>query len=330
MLVKKAISHYLDNYISLSLNDISASAKSREWFLKRIENVINARIGEPKLYSGNLGDKFVHFGSYFKGTKVADVDEYDVLVLIDSNSGYYSRSGQRIGTGQGTANPNPKYYKKYYKEDNSGISPSKMLNWLKDVVEEVVEGFDGEAPIRDGQAITANILSQNLKIDLVPAGIFVSEQGTVFYNIPDGTPSNSWITTSPELDIAMLDKLAEDRKNFKNVIRIIKRIRDMYNFQISSFPIEMSAVHHVYSSTWYQDLYTDTTGVIRSLSGSFRSGIMPDIYNDSRNLLAGVNNLDWYADRLDTIVENLDSYHEDLTDEEEVKNKVISLFENNS
>jgi hypothetical protein len=43
MLVKNAISHYLDNYISLSKKDISASAKSREWFLTRIENVINAR-----------------------------------------------------------------------------------------------------------------------------------------------------------------------------------------------------------------------------------------------------------------------------------------------
>lgn len=330
MLVKKAISHYLDNYIYLSQKDISASAKSREWFLKRIENVINTRTGEPKLYSGTLGDKFLHFGSYFKGTKVADVDEYDVLVLIDSSSGYYSRSGQRIGTGQGVTNPNPKYYKKYYKEDASGVSPSKMLNWLKGVVDEVVDGFDGEAPIRDGQAITANILSQNLKIDLVPAGVFVNEENTVFYNIPEGSASNSWITTSPELDIAMLDKLAEDRKNFKNVIRIIKRIRDMYNFQISSFPIEMSAVHHVYSNAWYQDLYVDTTGVIRSLSASFRKGIMPDIYNDRQNLLTGIDNLDWYADRLDAVAESLDSYHENLTDEEEVKRKVISLFENNS
>lgn len=330
MLVKKAISYYLDNYISLSQKDISASAKSRDWFLTRIENVINSRNGEPKLYSGTLGDKFIHFGSYFKGTKVADVDEYDVLVLIDSNSGYYSRSGQYIGTGQGIANPNPKYYRKYYKENSSGVSPSKMLNWLKSVVEEVVETFDGEAPIRDGQAITATIKSQNLKIDLVPAGVFTNEQGIVFHNIPDGSSSNSWITTSPGMDIAMLDELAENRNDFKNVIRILKRIKDTYNFQIPSFPVEMSVVHHVYANDWHQDLYIDTTGATRSLSAMFRAGSIPDMYNDDQNLLDGIENLDWYADRLDAIVKNLDSYHQNLTDEEDVRNKVISLFENES
>ena len=64
MLVKKAIHHYLDNHINLSQKDISTSAKSREWFLKRIENVITSRSGEPKLYSGTHGDKFIYFGSY--------------------------------------------------------------------------------------------------------------------------------------------------------------------------------------------------------------------------------------------------------------------------
>ena len=330
MLVKKAISYYLNNYISLSSKDISASAKTREWFLKRIENVINSRSGEPMLYSGEHGDKFIHFGSYFKGTKVADVDEYDVLVLIDSNSGTYSRAGQQIGKGKGVASPNPKYYSKYYKEDGYGVSPSKMLNWLKSVVEEVVESFGGEAPIRDGQAITATIKSQNLKIDLVPAGVFTDDQGIVFFNIPDGSSSNSWITTSPGMDIAMLDDLAEDRKDFKNVIRILKRIKDKYNFQISSFPIEMSVVHHVYSNDWHHDLYIDTTGAIRSLSGFFRTGLMPDMYNNDQNLLEGIDNLDWYADRLDVIADKLESYHQILIGEEDVRKRVVSLFENES
>lgn len=328
MLVKKAISYYLNNYISLSSKDISASAKTREWFLKRIENVINSRSGEPMLYSGKHGDKFIHFGSYFKGTKVADVDEYDVLVLIDSNSGIYSRAGQQIGKGQGVISPNPKYYSKYYKEDSSGVSPSKMLNWLKSVVEEVVKSFDGEAPVRDGQAITATIKSQNLKIDVVPAGVFTDDQGIVFFNIPDGSISNSWITTSPGMDITMLDDLAKNRNDFKNVIRILKRIKDKYNFQIPSFPIEMSVVHHAYSNNWHQDLYMDTTGALRSLSGFFKAGSMPDIYNNDQNLLEGISSLDWYADRLDTIAESLDLYHTKLVDEEDIRNKVISLFEN--
>jgi hypothetical protein len=45
-------------------------------------------------------------------------------------------------------------------------------------------------------------------------------------------------------------------------------------------------------------------------------------------LLSGIENLDWYANRLDQIADSLDLYHHKLTDEEDVKAKVISLFQN--
>jgi hypothetical protein len=48
-------------------------------------------------------DPFIYFGSYFKGTKVADVDEFDVLVVIDSQGGQYSQGGKVIGHGLGSA-----------------------------------------------------------------------------------------------------------------------------------------------------------------------------------------------------------------------------------
>ncbi|MHC4986998.1 MAG: hypothetical protein ACYTFX_00680 [Planctomycetota bacterium] len=54
----------------------------------------------PKLLAS---DPFIYFGSYFKGTKVADVDEFDVLVVIDSQGGQYSQGGKVIGHGLGSA-----------------------------------------------------------------------------------------------------------------------------------------------------------------------------------------------------------------------------------
>ena len=100
--VSKAIQKYLDEYIRLNLSDISQSAKSREWLLQRILNKINQRasdgLKQPVLYSAR---PFVYFGSYFKKTKVQVVDEYDVLVVIDSNGGMFSQSGSKIGDGQG-------------------------------------------------------------------------------------------------------------------------------------------------------------------------------------------------------------------------------------
>lgn len=327
MLVKNAINHYLNNHITLSQRDISAAAKSREWFLKRIENVINNRINEPKLYSEN-GGSFVNFGSYFKGTKVSDVDEYDILVVIDSNNGVYTSAGEKIGFGQGSVSPNPKYLKRYFKEDGSGVSPSILLNWLKGIVEEVVFSYGGEAPIRDGQAITATIKSMGLKIDLVPAGIFKNNSGTVFYNIPDGSVRNDWITTSPKLDIDNLNDLSKNRADFKNIIRIMKKIKDTYNLKVSSFTVEMSVVNYVQGNDWYNELFTDTVLSIRHLAGLFQSGIIEDIYNQNQNLISKVQNLDEYTQRLNTIADRLVRWNDGVDSQDEVIEKVTNCFNN--
>ena len=133
--VSTSLTKYIRDVIQIPQSDISDTAQSREWFLARIRNEIGARTGEPMLYGP---EPFVYFGSYFKQTKVQSVDEYDVLVVIDSSSGVYSVGGTPVGDGLGSADRNPKYYSRFKKSDGSGVSPAKMLNWLKDVTETVV------------------------------------------------------------------------------------------------------------------------------------------------------------------------------------------------
>ena len=323
--VTKAIRNYINEDLKLSQQDISQTLKSRDWFLKRIENVINARTREPQLYPSQ---KFVFFGSYFKGTKVKAVDEYDVLIVIDSNTGEYRHSETKIGQGQGTAYPNHKYDTKYYKSDGSGVSPAKMLNWLKGVVEEVTSAFGGEAPLRQGQAVTATIKATDLKIDLVPAGIFkrVSD-GTTFYNIPRGDAGNGWIVTSPRSDIDLLNLVAKDKSDFRNVIRIAKRIKDTYDFKVSSFAIETSIVKHGLVNKWYNDLFLDVFYALLNLAKNFDQGNISDPYDANNNLIAGVSSLDWYATRLRTLVGNLLSCT-DMNDQVRLFVRVYKIFEN--
>lgn len=323
--VQKAISRYITDYIQLSKADISSSAKSREWFLTRIENVITSRTKEPVLYK----PKFVYFGSYFKGTKVQVVDEYDVLVVVDSNTGIYSSGGVAIGTGQGVVSPNHKYDDRYKKSDGTGISPAKMLNWLRGVVKEITDAFGGEAPERNGQAITAIIKSQNLKIDLVPAGIFTRDSdGTTFYNIPDGSKDNSWITTSPETDIKAINDTAKQKDNFRNIIRISKRIKDRYNFIVPSFAIETAIVEYGNNNKWYNLLYYDTIFVLQHLSKKFREGKIVDPYDPNKNLISNVESLPWYADRIDGIITVLRDCNENIQEQDIVNKKVVNAFEN--
>jgi hypothetical protein len=98
-----AIERYIATDIALNARDISECAASREWFLTRIQNEIEADADAPQLLAAS---PFVNFGSYFKRTKVRDVDEFDVLVVIDSNSGVFTSGGERVGEGQGDADPN--------------------------------------------------------------------------------------------------------------------------------------------------------------------------------------------------------------------------------
>ena len=188
--IDKLFKKYVSEKIILSQKDISVSAKSREWFLDRIKTKIQEKNNNGEAIPQLLADEpFVNFGSYFKGTKVNNVDEYDILVVLDSNTGQFTSSGTITGKGIGKESPCHKYNKKYKKSDDSGVSPSKLLNWLKGVITEIVEPLGGDTPIRNGSAITVTIKSKNLDIDFVPAGIFTStiDPNRVFYNIPDGT-----------------------------------------------------------------------------------------------------------------------------------------------
>ena len=323
--VTGAIRKYVNEELRLSQSDINQTLRSREWLLKRIGSVINARNREPTLYSTQ---KFVYFGSYFKGTKVKAVDEYDVLVVIDSNGGIYSHGGTKIGDGQGNATPNHKYDNKYFKSDGSGISPAKMLNWLKGVVEEVTGSFGGEAPIRNGQAVTATIRSNNVKVDLVPAGIFNrTYDGATFYNIPRGDSGNGWIVTSPRADIDLLNLVAKDKSDFRNVIRIAKRVKETYDFKVSSFAIETAIVNHGLLKEWHNNLFLDVAQALLTLSSNFMSGSVSDPYDRSNNLIDGTSSLSWYASRLSTIVDRLLKCTK-MNDQTAINTWVYRAFEN--
>jgi predicted nucleotidyltransferase len=323
-LVCNALSTYIDQEIRLTKTDISSAVNSREWFLARIKSVIAQRKDEPVLYAA---EPFVFYGSYIKGTKVKQVDELDILVVIDSNQGQFTKGENLIGSGIGKADPNPKYNNKYYKEDNSGISPNKLLNWLKGVTEEVMDPYGGQAPIRNCQAITALISSKDLQIDLVPAGIFLRpDDREIFYNIPKGNRNNGWIETAPKSDINRLVEVSQYKNNFKNIIKVIKNIKDKYNFLVSSFALESAVVDYGETHYWYNNLHWDLQETLRYLSGVFKNGRVNDPLSGS-NLLDGVENLTWYADRLENILSAFDNCLSQ-TDQNKVYNDLKNILNN--
>lgn len=296
---------FINKEVRLDKNDISASARSREWLLNGIKNKINEKRNQPVLFA----DKpFLYFGSYFKGTKVGCLDEYDIMVIIDCNGGQYTHEGNKIGEGLGRVSPNPKYAGIYHKQDNSGVSPNKILNWLKSIVEEVVSPYGMEAPIRNGQAVTVHSASTNTTFDLVPAGIFHNvEIDEVFFNIPKGDKNNGWILTDPASDMELLDMHAKNRDNYKNVIRLIKLLKGSYNFLVPSFTIECNSISYSATNKWYNILSLDFLGVLRYLQANFQAGQILDTFDLENNTIEGVESLEWYAERIDDIIASINN-----------------------
>ncbi|AKB28110.1 hypothetical protein MSSIT_1391 [Methanosarcina siciliae T4/M] len=325
--MNKLINKFIKDEISLSRTDISESAKSRDWFLDRIKSKIEQRVNEPVLYGPQ---PFLYFGSYFKGTKVSNVDEYDVLVVIDSYGGQFTQNGQIVGNGVGKNNPNHKYDEKYKKSDGSGVSPAKTLNWLKGIVTEVVESYGGTAPERNGQAITARIESKDINIDLVPAGIFEStlQPGVFFYDIPKGDLNNGWILTNPQQDIKLINELAQKNYNFKNIVRILKYIKKQYNFSVSSFAIECCAISYANANYWYSySDYENLKGMLSYFAACLKNKNIQDTFDTDNNLLSDVGSSEWYSERVEKIINVLCAQtHE--TDEEKAYGRVHSILSN--
>ena len=323
--VSQALNWYIGEVIKLPQRDISSAVRSREWFIDLVKQEINGRTGEPALYSER---NTLYFGSYFKGTKVAAVDEFDVLVILDSNNGVFSQNGISVGKGLGRADPNHMFDEKYKKSDGSGVSPTELLNWLKDVVESATGKYGVEAPVRNGQAVTTTIKSKNLKLDLVPAAVLQhNSSNEACYAIPRGGQGNGWIATAPHRDMERLKEVAQGKENFRNVIRLCKRIRDTYKFNVSSFAIESAVGGYGERNYWYGDLYPDFKAVLMSLSESVRGGVIPDPFDSQKNLIADVASLDWYADRLEKIIEGMDKCV-DWERQDEVRERVYEILEN--
>lgn len=324
--MNKLINKFIKDEISLSRTDISESAKSRDWFLDRIKSKIEQRVNEPVLYGSQ---PFLNFGSYFKGTKVSNVDEYDVLVVIDSYGGQLTQNGQIVGNGVGKNNPNHKYDEKYKKSNGSGVSPAKTLNWLKGIVTEVVESYGGTAPERNGQAITARIESKDINIDLVPAGIFEStlQPGVFFYDIPKGDLNNGWILTNPQQDIKLINELAQKNNNFKNMIRILKYMKKQYHFSVSSFAIECCAVSYANESYWYYSDYENLKCMLNYFVTCLKNKDIRDSFDTDNNLLSDVESSEWYAERVTKIIDVLSAQvHE--TDEGEAYKRIYGALSN--
>lgn len=291
MSINFEFNRFIREYLALSQKDISTKVKSREWLINRVIQKIREKTDCPQLYKEN-GQEYIAFGSYFKGTKVSDVDEFDIMLIIDSNGGVFKQGGVQTGEGIGIINPNPKYFQKYRKDNEpESVSPRKIMNWLKDIIDEVLEPYGCEPGEKNGQAITAYIKSKDISIDFVPGGIFRKVgSNEIFYTIPKGDADGGWIITNPRVDKEIVNQTGSKYKQFKNSIRLFKYIfKESYNVKISSYAVESAHIDFERKYYFYDDYKYDFINILNHFITLVQNKKIPDMRDNSINLISDIN-----------------------------------------
>ena len=324
----RLIDKFVSEEVALDQGDISDAVKSREWLLKQIQAKISARLLGPQLYAP---EPFLGYGSYFARLKAKDVDEIDFLVVIDSHLGsFWKASGIRSGEGLGSvAYPNPFFGDQFLKSDRRGVSPSKVLNWLAGICWEVLEPLGGDRPMIDSPAVKVSLKSKGIKFDLVPAAIM--EQATLlaqqqFFAIPRGK-SDDWIATNPTLDTQRVEQLAEGCAEFRNVIRILKMVRDSYRLPISSYALQCAACQYAEGYSWQSSVFSNLESALIFLDMKLQKGIIEDGFDNSLNLLAGMPNIEAIRATFKTVCVAI-NLAKNETDEDAAYNKLWASIMN--
>lgn len=292
MSINSEFNKFINNNLALSQKDISNAVSSREWLITKIINKIAEKTGSPQLYCEN-GSKYIQFGSYFKGTKVSNVDEFDILLIVDTANGMYLRGETKEGNGIGNTIPNPLYSEKYFKDGTNKVSSRKLLTWLKDIIDEVLDPYGCEPSEKAGQAVTAYIKSKDLHIDFVPGCIFKKVNTTdegIFYIIPKGDIDCGWIETNPRIDKKILVDISANYTQFKSTIRLFKFLfKNSYNVTIGSYAVESAIVDYEISNIFYDDFKYDFIGALNHIIKLVDNSKIPDMRDNNINLLGDIN-----------------------------------------
>ena len=318
--INSEFNKFITNNITLDQEDISKKAESRKGIIDTVISKIKEKTDCPQVYKEN-NVEYIHFGSYFKGTKVSNVDEFDVMLIVDSNGGIFSIGDTKKGEGQGIVSPNPKYNGNYHKEDNSGVSPRKIMNWLQNTIEEALDKTKYKVEvIKDGQAVTVKNEKEEYAVDFVPGGIFKDiNTNEIFYIIPKGDANLGWIITNPNVDKEIIKDKSSNNSQFKNTIRLFKYLfKESYNVTISSYAVESAVVDYEDNNYFWNDYSYDFEGVLNHIINLVEGGNIPDMRDSSINLLGEINKqatldkLNRIKNKYSELDENSDDFAQDV------------------
>ncbi|MBK4355462.1 nucleotidyltransferase, partial [Enterobacter hormaechei] len=190
--VSSAFKSFMSDIVNLDTTKTQQGRASRDWLVD--DKITRFPINDddfPILHS----DKKIYFGSFSRRTKIRELDDIDVMIIMSADSCVYYESGETIyiAPREGTDRLN-----KYLSDDKAYINSRKIIEKFKSSLKDVHQ-YSSAVINRRGEAATLKLISYEWNFDIVPSFITAADDnGVTFYLIPDG--NGNWKKTDPRID----------------------------------------------------------------------------------------------------------------------------------
>lgn len=277
--VNSAFNEFLSDFVNLDSSKTASARSSRDWLIDQIKKFPNDDDSFPKLHP----DKRIFFGSFARKTKIRELDDIDIMLILRAEGGKYTDYSDYIEINTGDSVDR---LKQFCNSGTTVLNSRKIVNKLVSSLSDVPQYSEAEMH-RNQEAATLKLKSYTWNFDIVPCFRTNEESnGRDYYLIPDG--NGNWKKTDPRRDRNRLTNINQNHDgNVLNAIRIMKywnKRRSMPS--MSSYLLETMILDYYESAKATQWVDVEVKALLKYI----RDNISKPIY-DPKDIQGDMNDL---------------------------------------
>lgn len=212
--VIKAFNEFLGNNVNLDQTISEKARRSRDWLVDQIKEFPKNDETFPKLHP----DKKIFFGSFARKTKIRELDDIDIMVIIHAQGSKHVNFGDYVEI---HVPENVKELNELCYDGTNILNSRKVINKYISLLGEVSQYEKAEMK-RNKEAATLKLTSYSWNFDIVPCfGAQRNPWPKDCFLIPDG--DGNWKRTDPRIDRDRVTTVNTSHQGrVLNVIRIMK------------------------------------------------------------------------------------------------------------
>ena len=239
--IQAALSEFRASHVDLRPGEVERARSSRDFLRQRLPQVANAAQSVMR-FTGES----IPYGSFARKTKIAPLDDVDLMFTVDLGSVSISKNWLKQGGATAMASPTGHNFggtfhrapdRRIMRPDGS-INSTTVLNAIKLHLSAIPQYSSAEIR-RNGVAVVLNLNSYPWSFDIVPAlelrNALTSSTRT--FVIPDGL--GGWQYTDPRLDAARTTQQNQQAGgHLLGTIRLLKFWNRLNGNRIQSYHLE--------------------------------------------------------------------------------------------